>query len=155
MIVLLSEVLGSNRIIQLHCSAFGHQAFHNFAGRGFADIVGVRLKGQSPDADDCAAQVAKGFMQFRDDHEALVFVHLNHRFQQLELVVDVTGDLNQRIGVFRETGASITDTGLQERGADSPVHSHAFRHHGYISSHFFANVGNLINKRNFGCQECV
>ncbi|MNW56035.1 hypothetical protein D3C74_337330 [compost metagenome] len=114
MIILLSEVLSSNRIIQLHCSAFGHQALNNFPGRGFPDIVGVWLKGQAPDADYCTAQIAKRLMQLRDDHKALVFVHLNHRFQQLELVVHITCNLNQRISVFRETGAAITDTGLQE-----------------------------------------
>ena len=49
--------------------------------------------------------------------------------------------------IFRETGTSVTASGIQEFIADTAIRPDSFAHHIYISSHFIAQIGNIVHKR--------
>ena len=49
--------------------------------------------------------------------------------------------------IFRETGTSVTASGIQEFIADTAIRPDPFAHHIHISSHFIAQIGNIVHKR--------
>ena len=90
------------------------------------------------------------------DHPPLLqLVHLDHRVEQLEVVAGVPGEHLERLDVLGKARAPVADAGPQERGADALVEAHAAGHLADVGADLLADIGDLVDERDLGCQEGV
>ena len=97
----------------------GERADHDMR-RALANIVGVRLEGESPDADAASGQAARVVGERVEDagHDdlTLALVDAQDGVENLEVVVVLAGRAVERLHVLREAGAAVADAGKRNWG---------------------------------------
>jgi hypothetical protein len=124
--------------------------------RRLAHVVGVRLEGQPEDRDGLAAHAAAERRGDLARHAALSrFVDGGDRLDDAQRCLGVLRGLDQRDGVLREARAAEAGPGIQEFRADAVVEADAAGDLLYIGADLFAEVGDLVDERDLGCEEGV
>ena len=116
---------GDHRVEGRDPGALGVQASGEDDGGRFAQVVGVRLEGESQQGDVLAAQAAQTLLELADHAPLLQVVDLDHGVQELKVIARVAGELLERLHVFGKARAAVADAGLQELRADAVVETHA------------------------------
>src|SRR5688572_26461124 len=97
--------------------------------------------------------VLKMRLYFGEEEQLLFFVHIHHCFQYPEIVLRFLRRFYQRLHIFREAAAAITNAGEEEPFAYTVVAADAPAHHIHVSTELFAENGDLVHERYFGGEE--
>ena len=149
-------LIHSSRIVCADIATRLFQFLNKYQSRSLTHIVRTGLECKSPQSHCFAFQISIEYLyQFLEQNAFLILVHIFHRFQHLHGITILLGSLNQRLHIFRETRATITASRIQELTPDTTVGTYSVTYHIYISSHQFAQVGNIVHKADTGGQHGV
>ncbi|GJN23258.1 hypothetical protein PR202_gb10892 [Eleusine coracana subsp. coracana] len=118
-------------------------------GRGLSGVTSVLLEGKAKDGDLLASHgVEHGRHHAVDETALLVVVDLDH-------LLPVVGNLGQAVAltdvhqvqdILLEAGATETNTGVQELGANPGVLAHGISHFRYIGTSGLAEGGDGVHR---------
>src|SRR4051812_37183853 len=70
-------------------------------------------------------------------------------------MLNISSKLNERFCILRKTGASISNSRLQKMTSNPLILPYSICYFVNISTHFFTNGGNFIDKTNLCCQKRI
>src|SRR6202040_1044878 len=109
------------------------------------NVIGIRLKGQPPDRDLLFSQNPKRIADKLEKALLLSRVNALHFFQKMKWNTELLADLDERSHIFRKTGTTISDAGIEKLAADAPVHSDSVCDFFHVCSAGVADRGYGIN----------
>ena len=136
-------------------AAFGEQHLDQVDGGGFADVVGLALEGEAEDGEAFSAQRPEGGADLGEEALLLLGVDLFHLGEEVEVDAELVGDGAEGSDVLGEAGASVTDSGAEEAGADAAVEAHAAGDLLDVCAGGLAEVGDGVDEGDFEGEECV
>src|SRR6266511_1056318 len=80
---------------------------------------------------------------------------LDDRVEELEVIAEAPGRMDERVHVPGEAGAAIAQPRLEERPTDAPVEPHALHDLRHIGAGRLADVGDGVDERDLGGEEGV
>jgi len=100
------------------------------------EVVGVRLERQAPHTATTfpSTEPPASVTIVPSNPLGLLVVRGDHAAEELEVEATPLGDLHQCNRVLRETGATPTRTGVEERRTDAVIVTHAARHLAYVGA---------------------
>ena len=144
-----------DRVPGAHFGALGEQPRGKHQRGCLAQVVGVRLEGQSKQGDRLPAQLAEVLLELPDHPPLLELVHLDHRVQELEVVARVGGELLEGDAVLREARAAPADSGPQEVRPEPVIEPDPLGDLDHVGAGRLADVGDLVDEADPRHQERV
>src|SRR4029077_18767197 len=126
--ILAPEPIHSHRVVTLNAGAACDQHARYVQGRGFAQIVSVRLERQTQQADSSAFENLQLVQKLFDDTLALTRVGGARSRHDLHGEVVFGSGRHQGRTVLSETRSAPADARLQKAFADAGVEADAARH---------------------------
>ena len=118
----------------------------------------LKTIGASWKPEDRDAPVVQGpqrALDHRHEVDGTPGVDVDDRAQDVELVAEGRGGVDERVGVLRKAAAAVTEAGLQERRADAGVEPHALHDLRDVGAGQLADIGDGVDERDLRGQECV
>ncbi len=86
---------------------------------------------------------------------ALLLVDAHNFIEQAEVVAALAGHGAKSHQIFREAGAAVTDSRIQEALADTSVRANALANLLNVGSHALTNGSDGIDERNLHCEKSI
>ena len=113
------------------------------------------LKARPQIAIGLALQRLEVPLELLHEHELLPLIHRFDGLQHLEVVLLVRREAHQRLDVFREAAAAVTDAGKQERRTDAAIGPDRLPHAIHVRAKQLADIGDLVHERDAGREKRV
>src|SRR3989344_802327 len=121
--------------------------------RGFAHVIGLWFKAQSPDSDGCL--VREHVEEFLKEAHALAGVDLVCCFYNGQGNACFLAQGNERFYILGEAAPAISDACVQEAGADTVIQSEAVRDITDVPSRLFAEFREHVDEGDLGGEERI
>src|SRR6266581_2850066 len=107
---------------------------------GLTHVVGVGLERQAEDGDRLVVQGPEGLRHHLDQVRGALAVDLHDRAEELEVVAEPPGGMDERVHVLGKARAAVAQPRLQERPADARIEAHALHDLPYVGAGRLADV---------------
>src|SRR5574341_1046822 len=118
-------VVHGRRVVGADLGAGRVEKLDDLDALGLAHIVRVWLEGQAQHRDRLVVERAQSLGDGLDEMRGALAVDLDDRAEELELVAEAAGRVDERVHVLGKAGAAVAQPRLEERPADARVEPHA------------------------------